>query len=382
MRVLVLTRLFPSSKAPTLGMFVQRRTAALAKLCEVKVLAPRTEADMPERELAEGLDVLRPRWRRIPKVGVLLDGCRCATVAERALRRMCPAFQFDVIDAHWVYPDGFAAVRLGRRLGKPVVVSGRGTDVNRYCTRWPLRVLARQALQGATRLVAVSRPLRDTMVGAGALADRVTVIHNGVDPTRFHRGDGAAARRELGLQADKRVLLSVGSLVEAKGFQHLLHGLAKSSSAGQVHLYIVGSGPHAGRLRGLAVREGLGDRVTFLGLLPQDELPRWYQAADFFCFGSYREGCPNVILEALACGTPVVSTDVGAVPDLVEQGRDGVLFAPGSAQAFARALEEALSREWDRDAIAEAGSRRSWDHVAREYYAVFEEALGRGRGQS
>lgn len=375
MRVLVLTSMFPHAQNRFRGWAVFQRTVALAKLCEVKVISPQTLTGLASKEEVGGIEVVRPHWRRVPKLGVLVDGYRFAAVARPAVERLRETFDFDLIDTHWTYPDGFGAVRMAQQLGKPVVLSTRGTDVNEFAFRWPVRRFVRRALRGATRLVAVSGPLKEKMTAAGVPPDRVTVIPNGVDTSAFHPGERAAARRELVLSPEHTVLFSAGTVVKTKGFQLLIRGLARLPARPCLRLFIAGAGPYRRALERLAVAEGVADRVTFLGHLSLEEMVRWYQAADLFCFGSLREGCPNAIIESLACGTPVVSTPVGAVPDLVEPGRDGVLFEAGSAEAFAKGLDEALSRQWDRDAIAARGSRRSWDHVASEYYAVFEQAL-------
>ncbi|MFP4058074.1 MAG: glycosyltransferase [Candidatus Brocadiia bacterium] len=380
MRVVVLTSMFPHERNPIRGVAVYRRTLALARQCEVKVVSPQLWNGLAGHAVVEGIEVARPRWRRVPKLGVVLDGHLFATCAGRAVAELGERFDFDLIDAHWLYPDGFAAVRLARRLGKPVVLSARGTDVNEYCFRWPLRRFARQALRGATRLVAVSRKLKEKMARAGAAHERIAVIHNGVDTALFRPADRAAARRALGLAPDQAVLLSAGALLATKGFHHLIAGFAAAGVRGR--LCIAGEGPYRPALEALSRAKGVGSRVAFLGRLAQKELARWYQAADLFCFASLREGCPNVVLEALACGTPVLSTPVGAVPDLVEEGRDGLLFEPGSAERFAEALAAALAKDWDREAIAARGGRRSWDQVAADYYAVFQQAMADWEAQA
>jgi len=375
MRVLVLASLFPHAHNETLGLSTYRRTAPMAAWCDLKVVALRTRRDLPERETFGGLDVIRPRWWRVPKLSVLLDGYVYGALAGRALRRACPDFVPDLIDAHWLYPDGFGAVRLARRLGKPLVLSGRGSDVNELCFRWPTRGFARQALRGATHLIAVSSALKEKMIEAGGPADRITVVTNGVDTALYCPGDRDAARQALGVASGPLVLLSAGSVVESKGFQHLIAGLRLLPADLRVHLYVAGPGPYREALERIARERGVADRVTFLGRVAQERMPLWYRAADFFCFGSLREGCPNVVLESLACGTPVVSTRVGGVPDLVEEGRTGLLFEPGWPEAFARALKQAAARTWDRSAIAARGASRSWQQTARECFAVFERVL-------
>jgi glycosyltransferase involved in cell wall biosynthesis len=374
MRVLVFTSMFPHAKNPIRGVAVYQRTLALAKRCELRVVSPQAFGGVAERETIAGIEVRRPRWRRLPKIGVLLDGYLLAAFSRRTVEEVAAAFDFDLIDTHWVYPDGFAAARLGRRLRKPVVLTARGTDVNDFCFRWPLRDFAREALRGATRLVAVSHALKQRMAETGVPAERITVIHNGVDTSAFRPADREEARGALGIPDGETVLFSAGDLLETKGFQHLIAGLALAPPNSQGRLHVAGEGPYRQALERLAAEKGLSGRVRLLGRLGREELARWYQAADFFCFGSLREGCPNVVIEALACGTPVVSARVGAAPELIEEGRTGLLFEPGSPEGFARALGDALARPWDREAIAAAGSRRSWDQVAREYCSVFEEA--------
>ena len=393
LRVLVVASLYPHAKNETIGLSTHRRDIELAKLCDVKVLALTDRSDLPETETLDGVEVFRPRWRRVPKLGVFVDGYRYATRLARIVggvstRRgsrdgdvpptvLPESFEFDLIDAHWLYPDGFAAVRLGRRLGKPVAVTGRGSDVNDYCSWWATRPFVRRTLRSADHLFAVSRRVKETMVEAGATAERITVVPNGVDTALFHFGERDAARRTLGLPLEERALISVGPMLHAKGFQHLIEGLRLLGQNEAGCLYILGPGPYRESLETLAGAAGLSARVRFLGRVAQKEMPLWYQAADFFCFGSLREGCPNVVLEALACGTPVVSSHVGGIPDLVEEGRSGVLFEPGSTEAFATALKTALARPWDRQAIAALGARRSWAHVAAEYARAFEQIVSR-----
>lgn len=379
LRVLVVASLFPHARNETLGLSTYRRTLELAKLCQVKVLALTSRPDLPEREEMGGVEVLRPRWRRLPKLGVIVDGFRYAARAATAIEGLRAAFDFDLMDAHWLYPDAFAAVRLGRGLGKPVVVTGRGTDVDEFLFRWPVRSFARAALVGAAQIVALTRQHRQRMIEAGAAAERIAVIPNGVDTALFCPGDQAEARRALGLPPEGLVLLSAGSLVEDKGYQHLIRGLALLGGEAAGRLYIAGPGDYRAALEQLARDCGVADRVRFLGRVAQAQMPLWYRAADFFCFGSYHEGCPNAVLEALACGTPVVSTDVGGIPDLVEEGRSGILFKPRSDEAFAAALRTALARPWDRAEIAALGARRSWAHVAAEYLAVFRRLVAGAR---
>jgi len=372
LNVLVLASLYPHAKNETIGLSTHRRTVELAKRCAVRVVALTDRYDLPEHDVRDGVQVLRPRWRRVPKLGAFFDGYRYAARVAKALEGLRGESDLDLIDAHWLYPDGFGASRLGRRLGKPVVLTGRGSDVDEFCFRWPVRRFARAALRGAAQIIALTRRHKERMVEAGAEADRIAVIPNGVDTSLFCPGDRAEARQALGLPPDGVVLLSAGSIVHDKGYHHLIGGLAALGGEADARLCIAGPGDYRGALERLARQCGVAERVSFLGRVAQGQMPLWYRAADLFCFGSYHEGCPNAILEAAACGTPVVSTDVGGIPDLVEEGRSGILFPARSDEAFASALRTALARPWDRAAIAALGARRSWAHVAAEYLALFE----------
>jgi len=373
MRTLVLAHMFPHEHNETIGLSTFRRTVELAKRCPVMVVSPTSRRDLPEHEVLGGLDVFRPRWRRIPKIGVFTDGYTYGAAVARVLPRIRGSFDFDVIDSHWLYPDGFAATRLGRELRRPVVLTGRGSDVDVLCFHWAVRRRARRALQAATRLCALSRAMRDTMVQAGADGERIDVVPNGVDTERFCPGDRDAARQELGQPADGTLLFSCGYMTRDKGFHHLIEGLP--SLPDDVRLAMAGFGEEEDALERLASERGVADRVTFLGRVAQAAMPLWYRAADFFCFATYHEGCPNTVLEALACGTPVVSTNVGGVPDLMDGEGLGVLCEPRDTQAFVDALGSALERTWDRAAIAAHGQKRSWANVAAECYGVLERAM-------
>jgi len=377
MKILTTTTMFPNPANPTRGISVWRRTVRLAALCDLRAVAPSLDGPVPPHEVVEGIEVVRTRWTRVPKL-VFLNGYQFAWRVRRALGAL-DGFVPDLVDAHFLYPDGFGAVEVARRLGVPVVVSARGTDVNHLCQHWPFRPFARWVLRNADHLVAVSAALRERMIEAGAAPERVSVIPNGVDTRLFHPADRQAVRAELGLGQHEQVLFSAGALVRQKGFDALIEGLARVRD-GDLRLYIAGSGPRRARLEHLAGRLGLAERVRFLGSLAPGEMARWYQAADLFVFGSWREGCPNVVLEALACGTPVVATRVGGTPELVREGRDGLLFEPRSPDAFAQALLEALSRTWDHQAIAQKAAQRSWDNVATECLELFERVL-REHGQ-
>ncbi len=284
--------------------------------------------------------------------------------------------RIDVIDAHFVFPDGFAAILLGRALNKPVVVSARGSDITLGLKLPLVNRLIGWTLQHAARVIAVSASLKELMVAHGTDPDKVTVIPNGVDTQLFYPLDQDAARHALGLPADAKIVLTVCSLVELKGVDLLIEAaaLVRARYPGACRILVVGKGPERERLQRQIEQAGLGDMVRLVGTVPNRELVNWYNAADLFFLGSSREGWPNVVCEALACGTPVVATNVSGIPEIVDHDGLGLLVERTPA-AFAAGILAAFDTCWDRQFILERGRRRSWEQVAREVHAVFAKVV-------
>jgi teichuronic acid biosynthesis glycosyltransferase TuaC len=263
---------------------------------------------------------------------------------------------------------GYAAVRVARRLGLPVVIGATGSDVRCIPDPWTRR-LVKATLREADFVVAKSGQLREEVLRLGAAPGKVAAIRNGCDGTVFHPGDRAAARRALGVGQGTRLIVFTGRLVAVKGVQELIAALGQLRGAGQpVELALIGDGPLEASLRRRCEKEGLAGAVRFLGALSQREVARWLTAADVFCLPSYSEGCPNVVLEALACGRPVVATQVGGVPEITSP-RCAILVPPADAGALAAALRRALDTHWD-EAVIAAGNGRTWTDMARETYQV------------
>jgi glycosyltransferase involved in cell wall biosynthesis len=382
MKVLVFTSLYPNNIAPHQGVFIKERMVAFAKRtgCEVKVVAPvpyyppiraghrRTLSDVVRHEIRDGLDVYHPRYLMTPKIGMFSYGFLMYISALKAVTSIQKTFDFDLIDAHFLYPDGFAAVLLGRRLAKPVVVSARGSDVNLYgrYARFPhIRPLLQYTLNKADRVIAVCQALKDAMIGFKIPADKITVVPNGVDPGKFFPYSQTEARRILGLP-NGTFLLSVGGLVPRKGFHVLINALnilVREGRRTDLHLVIVGEGPYRRQLERQVSDLHLQSHVRFVGSWPHQDLHHWYSAADLFCLASDREGWPNVLLESLACGTPVVATAVWGIPDVI-CSQDYGLLTDRDERALARTIDMALEKSWDRDAILTYARSQTWDNVA------------------
>ena len=391
MKVLVFTNLYPNALEPDFGIFIRNRTIALRQQdkVDIKVVAPvpwfppvnisarwYRFSQIPLRETIDGIEVFHPRYLVTPKVGMSLYGYSMFLGVRRLIGRMRENFAFDLIDAHFLYPDGFAACLLGRHLNCPVVLTARGSDVTSYLQMPRIRTLVARSLQQADRLIAVSNSLRDQMVAHGAMPEKIAVIPNGIDPSLFFRKDAARARRQLGLREDAKIILTVCSLVELKGVDLLIEAVARlrADSSWPVRLVVIGKGPEEDRLRMLIKRLALEDCVRLVGSVANRELVDWYNAADLFFLGSSREGWPNVVCEALACGTPVVATAVNGIPEILDSEELGIMVER-TPEAFVRGIEQAFARSWDRGKIAERGQGRTWQKVAGEVHKLFATVL-------
>lgn len=383
LRVLVLSTLFPDAARPNFGIFVERQTQALAARdgVEVRVVAPRglppfpldrhpryaALADQPVREDWNGLTVHRPRFLNLPGTG----GRFHAAMLARALRPMLAAlrrsFPFDVINAEFFFPDGPAAVALGKAFDVPVSIKARGSDIHQW-TRRP--TIARQIVragQSADGLLSVSLALRDDMIALGMPAERTDCIVTGVDLARFAPRDRATAKQALGIAGP--LVASVGALIPLKGHDLLIEAVA---SLPGVHLAIAGQGPEADRLKAQVAALGCGDRIRLCGPLPPDRIAELLAAADVLALASASEGLANAWLEALASGTPIVIPDVGGARQVVtapEAGRiverTPAALAAGIAELLAVPPDPVDVRRIAAPFTWEANSERLHHHLAR-----------------
>lgn len=291
------------------------------------------------------------------------------------LRKLHRQIGFDCIDAHYVYPDGLAAVLAGKLIGLPVVVSGRGSDINLLAVFRGVRQMVRWTLRHASRCISVSREIANRMAALGVPENKITVIGNGVDPRRFRATDRTQARQALGLPPRARMIVAVGALVAVKNHRRLLEAAREvREQHPDLQVYVIGEGILRAQLEEFAQRTGLGECLHFPGKCDNQRLHQWYSAADVSCLSSDREGWPNVVLESLACGTPVVATNVGAVPEILSSPELGIVVEPDAA-ALRDGLCQALRRSWDQKRISDYALTRTWDDVAREVEKALQAAV-------
>lgn len=387
LRLLTYTTLYPNQQQPNHGIFVENRLRNLigGGKAESTVLAPvpffpsahplfgrwSRYAGVPAIEMRAGLTVHHPRYPVLPRVGMSLAPWLLFQASARALRRLlADGRSFDLIDAHYFYPDGVAAVWLGRQFGLPVVVTARGSDVTELAEYAVPRRLLRETVRQAHGLIAVSGALKAALAGLGAAPDRVEVLRNGVDTVLFRPTERTATRRSLGLT--RRTLLSVGLLVERKGHHRAIEAMRLLPDC---DLLILGEGPERVRLEALVRRLELGDRVRLLGSRPHHELPAFYSAADALVLASSREGWANVLLEAMACGTPVVASPIPGNPEVVQGPEAGVIAPTNSPDGIAAGVRTLFAAAPDRNATRAYAERFGWEATTEGQLALFRGVL-------
>nr|WP_316639056.1 glycosyltransferase family 4 protein [uncultured Roseateles sp.] len=398
LRSLLFSSLYPSSVRPGHGIFVETRLRELLVHgdVQVRVIAPvpwfyssdpkhgvhGLMAATPRREQWHDIDVQHPRYPLPPKVGMHIAPLSLALGAVPAIRRLLrEGFDFDVIDAHYFYPDGVAAGLLAKWFGKPFVVTARGSDLN-LIAGYPLpRRMMQWAARRADGVIGVSQALADVLLGWGLDAAKVHTMRNGVDLERFYPMSPDAAKLALQMERGAPVLLSVGNLVELKGHDLAIKALATiSADHPAAQLVIVGEGEERSNLETLATKLGLSHRVRFAGAIPNLQLAAWYSAADVLILASSREGWANVLLESMACGTPVVATRVGGNAEVVASASAGRLAATRDADGIAAAVLALLAQEPSRAEVRRYAEQFSWQATSEAQLTLFRQIAGRDEG--
>ncbi|KVW97024.1 glycosyltransferase [Thiobacillus denitrificans] len=391
--LVVFSALFPSAARPGAGLFIRERMFRVAQQRPLAVVSPQPwfpgqslirllrpgyRPQAPALETQHGIRVYHPRYLSVPGLLRQFDGWSMA-LASFWLMRKLKRQGAQLIDAHFTYPDGEAATRLGRWLGLPATITLRGTEVPH--SRNPvLRPRLSRTLKAAARVFSVSDSLRRLAIELGAGEDKTEVVGNGVDTARFHPVGRAAARARYGLPDSAKVLVSVGGLVERKGMHRVIDVMpALIKHHPDLHYLIVGGaspeGDNRAELAAQVARLGLAGRVHFLGELPSDELKWPLSASDVFVLATRNEGWANVFLEAMACGLPVVSTDVGGNAEVVCRDELGSIVPFGDSAALQQALDAALIKEWDRAAILDYAQANQWEKRVTQLLRAFAPLL-------
>jgi teichuronic acid biosynthesis glycosyltransferase TuaC len=378
--IVVLSSLFPSNTQPSAGLFIRERMFRVGRQLPLTVVAPTPwfplqgllrrwkpgfRPGAPPHEGQSGFDVWFPRFLSVPGALKGFDGALMALCAFPRLWQLKRSGRLDLIDAHFAYPDGYAATLLGRWLRVPVAITLRGTE-QRLAQDPAMVPKLRLALQRAAQVFAVSESLRQVALALGAPPEKVSAVGNGVDLEKFHPMPRSEARQMLGVPDDAPVLVSVGGLVPRKGFHRVIELLPalRQLHPGLVYLVVGGPSPEGdmtAELKRQVASAGLDDCVRFLGALPPERLRVPLSAANVFVLATANEGWANVFLEAMACGLPVVTTDVGGNAEVVCSSELGTVVPFGDAVQLQAAVSAALSRQWDSVAIRRHAEANTWE---------------------
>ncbi len=391
-KLLTISTLYPFPGCERHGVFVETRLRQLMTRypnVQAKVIAPvpwfpfksplfgeyAKYAGVPDVEIRNGIEVFHPRYTVIPKVGWQLTPFFIKRAITRQLRKLIISDYIpDLIDGHYFYPDGVAIKHVAQNFGIPFTCTARGTDIN-LIPQYPRPKNAILSVMASSKHnMAVCGALREAMIGIGGEPEKITTLRNGVDLSLFPfvREDAQRSlRNELGLPNDAPVLLSVGHLIERKGHHLVIDALTSLSKA---VLVIAGDGEASARLRKQVELSGLSDRVIFTGALRQEQLAKYYGAANALVLASSREGWANVLLEAMACGTPVVATNLWGTPEVVASPEAGVLVDRNAA-AIARGIQELLAFPPERFATRRYAEQFSWDETSDLQMKIFEAIL-------
>ena len=382
MRLVTFSTLFPNPTQPNHGVFVENRLRHLVASGEAlsTVVAPvpwfpgrGSPHGVVEQETRGGLRVLHPRFLALPKLGLLTNPALLGRAGLAAIRQlMAEGLDFDLLDAHYLFPDGVAAVRIARALGKPVVLTARGSDTSQLPQQPFAGAMIRDALRRADAVIAVSAGLRDGLLELGVASEKVTVLRNGVDTDQFKPPvEREALRARLRLSGP--TLLSVGLLIDRKRHHLTIEALRDLPDH---RLLILGEGPERAALEGLAARLGVADRLRMPGARPHAELPDWYGAADAMVLASEREGWANVLLEAMACGTPVVTTPAWGAREAVSAPAAGVVVSEASPAALAAGVRQlAAGAAGSRGATRAHAENFGWGETTQGQLALFRRIL-------
>ncbi|MBT8444506.1 MAG: glycosyltransferase family 4 protein [Gammaproteobacteria bacterium] len=389
MKILTFTNLFPSVARPRHGVFVENRLQQFCRRhpdAQVRVVAPvpwfplkhrvfgaYSEFAKVEREADRGWALASyPRYPVIPKIGMTIAPWLMARACYAPLRKIiADGFDFDVLDAHYLYPDGVAAMMLAKRLGKPLVCTARGTDLTVIPGFTGPRKMIGRAVESCDTVITVCQALKDEIERLGFRPNKIEVLRNGVDLQLFRPPDDReAVRRDLGMKGFS--ILSVGKLDENKGHHLVIEALRKLTD---VTLLIAGSGPRGQQLEKQAADAGIADRVRFLGTVGHSKLPAYYGGADISLLASATEGWANVLLESMACGTPVVATRIWGTPEVVRSPAAGRLIerTPEDIANGIRALQQDMP---DRAATRAYAEEFSWDETSDRLYEIFRRIIG------
>ena len=388
-KVALLTNLFPNPVDEERGIFTLQIALNLKDSCDLTVISPLpffppigflrrlrgwySFSQIPRRYSIHEIPVISPKYLILPRISDNIHARLMFYPVLKALRELKATAGVDLVNAHWLYPDGVVAAWACNKLKIPFVLTALGCDVN-FCSEKPIMGrMIKDAVRQCRAITTVSADLKTKIERWGVCNNPPIDIPNGVDLSKFRIRDIRQCRQELHLKEDGKIILFVGRLSEEKGLNYLIDAVEAMVNRGEqsLRVIVVGDGPLKGFYRNLVQIKDLSDFVLFVGNQEHGSIPLWMGAANLLCLPSIREGCPNVVLEALGAGRPVIASMVGGVPEIMKDGKQGFLSEPANAEDLARCLERGLGFKWDAEDLRKSVAERSWTKVAESYYEVY-----------
>ena len=391
MKILAVTTMYPNRIQPVHAVFIKQRLMHIKRYCDLTIICPipyfpycwkleryRHRRSIPLYENHEGINVYYPRYFSIPKYLKPMEAFFITLKLLAFIKKK--KIEFDIIEAHLPFPEGIASVLIGKIFKKPVSITLRGHDIN-LLPMFPVRKrMIQYTLNNCSAIFSVADALKKGAEKIGINGDRIEVLGNGVDPDRFFLLDKKESRKRLDLPQDKKIILCVGHLVERKGFHLVVDavaGLIKEHGL-KVLLVIIGEageeGDFSSQIKNRIKINKIESAVLLPGAIKNENLVFWYNAADLFCLASSKEGWANVLLESLACGTPVVATDVWGTPEVINNLEVGILVKRDCAE-IAAAIHRAINQNWDRVYLNKYANNFTWENISKKIYREYQSLL-------
>jgi len=369
-KILIFTNIFPCDTRPNAGFYIFEQVRRLKKHYDVRVIVghPRNifscKKSLMQKTSFEAIEIYQPSYYTMPKIGVLASGWSYYMSTAGLIEEIHKEFKFNMVISYWTYPEGHAALKVAKKYNVPLMIRPRGSDINVFLDNKWLASRVYNVLNQTDYILPNTEHMKNRIIGMGVEKDRVSFQSNGIDAAEFYPIAKDQAREQLELSLDTKIVLFVGSFKDIKGIPYYLNAIKMLDTQEYMNLNFIflGEGKYKSDIIKLS-SELRHVSVSIPGDITHTRLNVWMSAADLLCLPSLNEGCPNVLLESLACGLPVVASDVGGIPEIINHEDLGILFEAKNSEAIAGAIKEGLTRKWDSAKLLNRIKNQSWDNV-------------------